>query len=440
MIIQTAGPQLSASAFHCVSVGAGSVIIENNRVNAEYWRAAAEGKPGYRLPDQTAPVCATTSTSSAGGSDPSRVVTLLESIPDDLSIPGFPATDGVMTGTEITTTTKTDLPLDEIFALARKALQNVKTSGAALLHYAMDAGDAFNVAEERIRRLGGSWKRQLRDQCFISVRTAFVYQQLARHRADIEKAIDDAGITSLRAALRLISKPKELSEPEPDAAEPESEPEPDAAEPEPTHRAPKPAPTPTKTKPSLTESWESSQEDRDVIRDQVLKEHYASADGRHILSLIRDKKTVIADFLDALGVDGMLDATSRDFKRQHCALIRDLVINEHYASAGGRDIFWRIRAATKQHNQVIADLLDALGVDGMQATASPEFKKDLRAKLPANPNAWLVEKDAGTIARTIVEAAGRPKADTIRASLSPTRGKSARAQSRLRGRSGAVTG
>jgi hypothetical protein len=53
-------------------------------------------------------------------------------------------------------------------------------------------------------------------------------------------------------------------------------------------------------------------------------------------------------------------------------------------------------------------------------TASSEFKKDLRAKLPVKSNAWLVEKDAGTIARMIVEAAGRPKANAIRASLSPT--------------------
>jgi hypothetical protein len=44
----------------------------------------------------------------------------------------------------------------------------------------------------------------------------------------------------------------------------------------------------------------------------------------------------------------------------------------------------------------------------------------LRAKLPVKPNAWLIEKDAGTIARKIVEIAGRPKADAIRASLSPT--------------------
>ena len=67
-----------------------------------------------------------------------------------------------------------------------------------------------------------------------------------------------------------------------------------------------------------------------------------------------------------------------------------------------------------------ADLLDALGVDGMLEAASDDFKRQLSNKVPTNPNAWLVKKDAGTIARTIVEAAGRPKADAIRASLSPT--------------------
>ena len=117
----------------------------------------------------------------------------------------------------------------------------------------------------------------------------------------------------------------------------------------------------SKTKPSLVESWDATPEERDTVRDLVLEDHYATADGRNILS--------------------------------------------------------RIRGA--QRDRVIRDFLDALGVDGLRRVMSPEFRKGLRAELPG-PNAWLVGKDAGTIARMIVEAAGRPKADAIRASLSPT--------------------
>ena len=117
----------------------------------------------------------------------------------------------------------------------------------------------------------------------------------------------------------------------------------------------------SKTKPSLLESWEASPEDRATIRDLVLDDYFALADGRNICTRIRGTK---------------------------------------------RDV-------------VIRDFLDALGVDGMREVMSPEFRKGLRAELPG-PNAWLVEKDAGTIARKIVEVVGRPKADAIRTSLSPT--------------------
>jgi hypothetical protein len=76
----------------------------------------------------------------------------------------------------------------------------------------------------------------------------------------------------------------------------------------------------SKPKPSLVESWESSPEDRAAIRDLVLEDHYALADGRYILSRIRaatkQSERVITDFLDALGVDGMLQAMSDEFGRQ----------------------------------------------------------------------------------------------------------------------------
>jgi hypothetical protein len=114
--------------------------------------------------------------------------------------------------------------------------------------------------------------------------------------------------------------------------------------------------TKSKAEPSLVESWrESSPEDRDAIRDLVLGDYFATADGRNILSRIRGTK---------------------------------------------RDV-------------VIRDLLDALTVDGMLKTASRDFKQLLSNKVPTNPSAWLVEKDAGTIAAAITEKVGPAKASVI---------------------------
>ena len=72
--------------------------------------------------------------------------------------------------------------LEEVFAAVRDGLQKVRATGAALLHHALDVGDLLNIAQEQIKWTGGSWKRALREHCFLSVRSAFVYQQLARHR------------------------------------------------------------------------------------------------------------------------------------------------------------------------------------------------------------------------------------------------------------------
>jgi hypothetical protein len=53
-IILVAGPPLSSSAFHCAGVGHWA-FADEARLNAEHWRAAAAGKPGYRLPDRIEP-------------------------------------------------------------------------------------------------------------------------------------------------------------------------------------------------------------------------------------------------------------------------------------------------------------------------------------------------------------------------------------------------
>jgi hypothetical protein len=72
-------------------------------------------------------------------------------------------------------------------------------------------------------------------------------------------------------------------------------------------------------------------------------------------------------------------------------------------------------ATAAEHQQ----LLDHLKVSGVLEAASAKFKSDLqqRAKQPTNPNAWLVESDAAAIARKIIDAAGRTKADAVRNAL-----------------------
>jgi hypothetical protein len=54
-IIIVAGPALSPSALHCAGIGHWA-FADETRFNAEHWRAAAAGKPGYRLADRIEPV------------------------------------------------------------------------------------------------------------------------------------------------------------------------------------------------------------------------------------------------------------------------------------------------------------------------------------------------------------------------------------------------
>jgi hypothetical protein len=92
----------------------------------------------------------------------------------------------------------------------------VRVAGGALLHHAMNAGDALIAAQEKV---SGNWKSWLRENCFLSVDTALVYQRLARHREQIEAEAERAGNLSLRAALRLIAKRRSGEQKEKEAAE-----------------------------------------------------------------------------------------------------------------------------------------------------------------------------------------------------------------------------
>jgi len=140
----------------------------------------------------------------------------------------------------------------------REAHSAVQKAGGALLHHAMTAGDALIAAQQKV---SSNWKRWLRENCFLSVDTALVYQRLARHREQIEDEIGRAGELSLRGALRLIATPRGGK-------------------------------TKKTTETSLVEHWKrASDQDRTA-------------------------------FLDHIGVDGIRTAASLDFYRELIAKLR----------------------------------------------------------------------------------------------------------------------
>jgi hypothetical protein len=110
-----------------------------------------------------------------------------------------------------------EINLADVAAIICAELRSENKSGAAVLHHAMAAGDALNIAQANLHRTNLTWKRWLRENCLISVRTALVRQQLARHREAIETEIQKAGdYFSIRAALRKITK-KSSNKPKPPA-------------------------------------------------------------------------------------------------------------------------------------------------------------------------------------------------------------------------------
>src|SRR5262245_53985269 len=79
-----------------------------------------------------------------------------------------------------------------------------QVASVTALRHALNAGDALIRAQTLV---SSGWKRWLRNNCFLGARTAQLYQQLARHRDEIEAEISRAPDLSLRAARRLIGKP-----------------------------------------------------------------------------------------------------------------------------------------------------------------------------------------------------------------------------------------
>jgi hypothetical protein len=95
----------------------------------------------------------------------------------------------------------TDQALDALAARIRAAFEDARKARCSALHCSLDAGDALREAQAQV---SDGWKRWLRTNCAVSVRTAFVCMQLARYRAEIEARLK-LGELSIRAALRLIA-------------------------------------------------------------------------------------------------------------------------------------------------------------------------------------------------------------------------------------------
>jgi hypothetical protein len=101
--------------------------------------------------------------------------------------------------------------LEDLAHRVRMCCEAIRKAGLTALGHALDAGDCLNEAQARIST---NWKKWLRENCFLAISTAQLYQQLARHRAEIEDEIVRFPELSLRAARRLIATPPK-SKPEP---------------------------------------------------------------------------------------------------------------------------------------------------------------------------------------------------------------------------------
>jgi hypothetical protein len=93
--------------------------------------------------------------------------------------------------------------LEQLARQIREHREAARRVGLTLLGHLLDAGDALNEAQQRVST---GWKRWLRENCFLSVSTAQLYQQLARNRTEIEEKLRNDPDLSLRAARRLITK------------------------------------------------------------------------------------------------------------------------------------------------------------------------------------------------------------------------------------------
>jgi hypothetical protein len=106
--------------------------------------------------------------------------------------------------------------LDALATSIRRYLKQINKACVTALRIALDAGDALQQAKDQVP--DKQWGKWLRDNCFLSVRTAQLYMQLADHRTEIEFEAARFDELSIRQARKLIAKSKSV--PEEDKIEP----------------------------------------------------------------------------------------------------------------------------------------------------------------------------------------------------------------------------
>jgi hypothetical protein len=107
--------------------------------------------------------------------------------------------------------------LDTLAQRIRAAHEAFQNSMRNALRMVLDAGNDLLAAKAQVP--AGTWQRWLRDHCFLSIRTAELYIQLAQHREEIERELERVADLSLSAARRLIMKPANKSDAESNAAD-----------------------------------------------------------------------------------------------------------------------------------------------------------------------------------------------------------------------------
>jgi hypothetical protein len=91
-------------------------------------------------------------------------------------------------------------------------------------------------------------------------------------------------------------------------------------------------------------------------------------------------------------------------------IIREKVLVEFFATATGTDIYARIPTSTdSKPNEKYRTFLDALGVERMCKNMSEDFGQNLRARLPINPARWLVDNDPDSSPRRLWRRLTRPR-------------------------------
>jgi hypothetical protein len=96
-----------------------------------------------------------------------------------------------------------DLDLRALTERVRASHAATRSACVTALRAAMDAGDASIEGRNRVGD-DTPWKKWMKDSCFVAVRTAQLYEQLARNRSKIEQAIRDKPDLSIRGARKLL--------------------------------------------------------------------------------------------------------------------------------------------------------------------------------------------------------------------------------------------